>query len=242
MKKVFAISAIFLVLGCEKENRWDCFTSFGEEVTEYRPMEPFSVLITDSDIDIEYRYSEEYGAEVTFGDNVIKHIETQWTSGELLLTNAAKCNWVRDLSKKPKIVVYAPNLEKLENRGVGDIVFRDTLFAEAFTYEQWNANGAVKLLLNGQVVRLLLNSGITETQVSGYTDEARIYSSCGSKIYAEGLESPLTLVNNSSTQPMQVYSDSYLFARIGNRGDIRYAGNPDQIDQDISGTGQVLPL
>lgn len=242
MRIVGFILFLALCLGCAKDNQWDCFTSYGDNTTELRTLTPFTGIYTDDKIDIVYRYSPNYVAEVSFGDKVIKHIETSVKSGSLRITNNAKCNWVRDLSKKPKVIVYAPTIELLENYGVGDIVFEDTVRTDHFTYDQWNSNGSVDLLLKVSVARIIINTGVSDIAVIGSADESRLYSASSGKIDASRLISDVTLVNNSSTQDIKVYTGSYLFGKITKSGYIRYAGNPVTIDRDITGTGSIVPL
>lgn len=242
MKAVSLIIVLALLAGCEKDNQWDCFTSYGEDMAETRNLEPFTEIYTDDKIDIIYRYSDSYSVDVHFGDKVIKHIETSVSNQSLKITNNAKCNWVRDLSKKPKVIVYAPAFSLLENHGVGDIVFEDTLHTEEFTYDQWHSNGSVVLILNVNLSRIIMNTGASDVLVTGFSDESRAYSSCSGKLDAAGLKSDVTLVNNSSIQDMKVHAGSYLFGKITKSGDIKYAGEPSAIDTDILGTGTVHPL
>jgi hypothetical protein len=242
MKNTSLILFVLFCAGCAKENQWDCFTSFGDDTTELRTLTPFTGVYTDDKIDIVYRYSLSYSAEVSFGDKVIKHVETKVDGGSLQITNNAKCNWVRNLSKKPKVVIYAPSFDLLENHGVGNITFEDTLRTEHFTYDQWNSNGSVDLLIDASYARFIVNTGVSAVNVVGSADEIRIYSAGSGKFDSRRLIGGVTLVNNSSNQDIKVFTGSYLFGKITKSGDIKYLGSPSTIDSDITGTGVIVPL
>ncbi len=237
------ILSLLLLSSCEKDNRWDCVKSLGDNKTEVRSLPPFTALYTDDKIDITYRYAEDFAAEVTFGENILPHIETVVRNGALYITNNARCNWVRDLSVKPLIILYAPTFSYMENRGTGHITFEDTLHAETFLYEEWQANGEVQLLLKTTAsASIFKHTGSTALNVCGIAAQASIYNASTGKLNATCLQSNYVECNNSSIQDLQVYSSGYLFAIIYERGNVLYSGNPTQIEQVLVGTGRVKPV
>ncbi len=243
MKKALLLIPLLLILtACEKENRWDCFTSMGDDKTESRSLNAFTAVYLEDKIDLEYRYAPEYRAEVTFGENIVEHIKTEVRDGALHIANEARCNWVRDLSEKPKITLFAPTFDYMENMGTGDVTFTDTLYTETLTYEEWQANGEVKLLIKTAQANIYKHTGNTLLEVYGTTEQASIYNASTGKLDATGLISAYVECNNSSIQDLKVYSSGYLFGIIYLRGDIRYDGNPLQIEQVLIGSGRVKPV
>lgn len=238
-KHIGWMAALLVAAGCAKENRWDCVTGMGDMGTESRSLAPFASVYTQDRIDVDYRYDSLYRAEVRFGENLLKHIETEVVDGELRLQNTATCNWVRDLSTYPKVTLYAPAFSHLENRGNGDILFMDTLRSAQFHYTSYDSNGKVDLLLRCSEVEIVKHTGHCDLEVRGVTDLAQLYNAGVGRLEARRLRSPNTLVNNSSFQDMGVYSSGYLYVTLSRQGNVCYSGEPDLIEKEISGSGQV---
>ncbi len=238
--KLIILSLIWM--GCAKENQWDCTKSYGDEITEEREIPAFTGIFTSDRVDILYRYSAAYSLEVRFGENIIHHIKTEVVDGTLEISNDAKCNWVRDLTKIPEVTVYAPFFDAIENRGTGDITFVDTLMTDRFDYNQWESNGNVHFILKVNDAHIYMHTGNNRVDVFGLSNNANLYSACSGKMFAAELIAPITFVNNSSIQPMEIYSGEYLYGAIYSRGDILYKGQPAQIDSEIQGSGRIRPL
>jgi hypothetical protein len=242
MKKSVYIIILLLTTGCAKENRWDCFKSYGDKTTEERSVGEFDSVFLESNIDVEYHYSKEYRVEVVFGDNIIEHIKTENTNGELKISNETTCNWVRDFDKRPLVKLYAPTFSYLENRCSGDILFRDTLHSESFTYEQWECNGIAELIVKNELTRIAMHVGYTDVFIKGTTSQTELYTASNGRMKARSLISPVTLSNNSSVQDMELYASDYLYAEINQRGNIKYEGNPEFIDANFNGSGELIEL
>jgi len=242
MRRFIIISLFIITSGCAKENRWDCFKSYGEKTTESRDIGEFDSIFLTSNLDVEYRYSTDFKVEVVFGDNIIEHIKTDVENRELKISNETTCNWVRDLSKRPLVRIYAPTISYMENRCSGDITFVDTLRSEEFMYEQWESNGVANFLVQNQLTAIIMHVGYCDVTVSGSTSQAELYSASVGRLRARNLISPVTLSNNTSIQDIELYATDYLYAEINLYGDIKYDGEPEVIDENISGEGKLLPL
>jgi hypothetical protein len=242
MKRTATIMLVILLAGCAKENRWDCFKSYGDEITEERILDPFHSVHVKDRVDVEFHRDSIYRVEVRFGENIIEHIESRVEAGELHISNVATCNWVRDLSKRPLVRIYAPDLSYFENRCSGDIHFADTLYTDKFRYEQWESNGNVTLLLNTDFTEIQMHVGYCDVTVYGRTSVAELYSLSNGRLNARGFISPVTLSNNSSIQNIKLYAGEYLYAEVNGSGSIFYVGDPEVIDTSISGSGTVESL
>jgi hypothetical protein len=237
---IVILANILLISGCAKDNRWDCFTGMGDMHTEVRELPAFDAIFTEDRIDFEYRYDSNYRIEVTFGENLLEHIHTEVVGNELRLGNDARCNWVRDLSKLPSVTLYAPHFSRFENRGNGEVVFKDTLRSSYFIYEEFEGNGDVSLLLHCDEVDIFQHTGRCRVLAKGQSDLVRMYSSGVGQLDGSALLSTSTLVNNSSFQDIRVNSSGYLFALITKQGDVCYTGSPTTLDINAEGSGQVI--
>jgi hypothetical protein len=241
MKIQVLISATILCLltACEKQNRDDCLTGAGDEKVEIRQLPPFNSIFAEDRVNLEFRNDTAYRVEVTFGENIIKHVRTEVVDGELRIGNAARCNWVRDLSVKPRAVIYSPGFSQFNNRSSGDIYFRDSLRTDFFFYEEYNTNGVVDILVAAEEVEILVHTGRTELSIRGRAEQASLYTAGQGRLDGSELEARIALVNNSSFQNMRVRASEYLYVFIGERGDVCHFGNPDVIESELSGSGFV---
>ena len=220
----------------------DCFKSSGDEETETRVVGSFSRVFVEDRIDVEYYYSEDYRVEVVFGENIIELIKTKVENEDLKISNNTTCNVVRDLSRHPLVKIYAPHFEYLENRSSGDITFIDTLSSEEFKYEQWESNGVASFLVKNDLTQIVMHVGFCEVTIKGTTDRAELYSAAVGKLEARNLISPGAFVNNTSIQDISVYAEDYLYGEINSRGNIKYTGDPNTIDQAVNGEGNLIPF
>lgn len=237
----FTVPAVLILIGCARENREDCFTSTGSENTEVRVMPPFTSILAEDRVNITVRRDSAFYAEVIHGENMLQHVHTEVRDGELQIGYGARCNWVRDLGRRPLVVISAPSFARFENRGTGDINFADSLRTAHFTYEEYTANGKVNILLDTESAEILQHTGRTDLRISGRTESAGLYSAGQGKFDASELRARFANVNNSTFQDMRVRAAEYLYAFIGERGNICYFGDPDLIEREISGSGTVAP-
>lgn len=243
MKKGFYIAFIaFLALqSCNNEDSWDCLKSLGDTVTEERSIGVFDRVFLKDKINLEYYYSESYYVEVEFGENIVHHIKTKRDGNSLYISNEATCNWVRSLKEIPLVRIYAPTLSYLENTSSANITFVDSLKSLDFLYEQRLSNGEVFMLFNTDSARVYAHTGYTGITLAGRTKNAGLYNASVGQFDASRLQSDITTVNNTSLQDILCVANTYLFGEINMSGNIRYSGDPENVDTSINGSGQVLP-
>lgn len=229
----------FLLTSCLEEG--GCFTGFGERRTEVREFPHFDRVFLEGRLDVTYYRDSAFRVEVSYGHKLMESISTKLEGNTLRISNEVACKGLRDPGKVARIAIYAPEIAYLNNKLAGDLSFHDTLRTGSFTYEQWQSNGEIRLILNTDTAKVFAHVGYTHITVAGRTDVAEIYSVSSGPLEALNLRSRLLWANNSSTRDMTVYASEYLFAFVGRNGGIRYAGDPDVVETDIVGSGSVRP-
>lgn len=240
-RSLYIAIAILILSGCNKEEGWDCLKSYGDEITERRNLGKFDKVFVSDKINLDYRFSDSCYVEVSFGENIVHHIQTQVEGSSIYISNEATCNWVRSLKKIPLVTIYAPTLHYLYNTSSATLTMRDTLVSNDFLYEQRGSNGSAFLLVNTDSTTVLAHTGYTDIKVSGRTEFASLYNASVGKFDASLLNSNITLVNNSSLQDLPCVAEIYLFGEINLSGNILYSGHPELIDTNIYGSGRVMP-
>lgn len=231
--------ALALLASCSPDDDGACLRSMGELGSEERSLPPFDRLLLEDRLDVEYRYDSLYRVELSYGQNMLDQIRTEVQDGELRIYNSARCRWLRGLSLVPQLRIYAPGFSSLENRCSGSILFGDSLHSSYFSYDEYDANGEVQLLLSVDSCDIRQHTGRVILRARGRSGLTGLYSASVGRIYAGQLISDASSVNHSSFQPMEVHAGIYLFAGIYERGDLCYFGDPETIEPDILGSGSL---
>ena len=219
-----------ILLGCDKEEGWNCTKKSGDNVLDIRETGSFESVKASGKMNVTYRYAATEYVEIWFGKNVVGDITTKVENGRLYIENQTTCNWVRNLSKTPEVTIYAPSLTFFENKIAGDIHFADTLKSPSFHYDQWDANGVIDLLVEAEELNVFAHTGYAEIDVRGTAFTAQLYSGSVSIFNATELITTNVLVNNSSTYDITCHAGNYLYGAINSSGNIRYLGSPDLVD------------
>lgn len=241
MKRYFFIfSTLMLLASCNRDTGWNCTRTLGNEITESRYIGHFTQLITYDRVDIAYRYADSCYVEVTYGKNMIGQIGTEREGHRLIISNNTTCNFIRNISVVPRVVIYAPTLSYIENHSAADITTLDTLRAAVFKYQQYAANGEVKLLLKTDTAKIYAHTGYTGITLIGSSFTAELYSASTGKFDASQFIAHQAYVNNTSIQDIRCVALDYLYAVIKRSGDIRYSGDPNLIETSLSGSGSLI--
>lgn len=233
MKPIKALIPLLLFCGilfsCNKNKQAGPIVSETRELIEYDELElrgSFSLQISDDfDFDI----------EVTAPDNKIRYIETVVLGDRLIISE--KNNNIDG----GRVTIKASNqfLEYIQLDGSG-IINGDSINNAAIIIEL-NGSGLVDLPVNCTELDLIVNgSGNIETFGDAETVDSQISGSGIIDSKSVGCLNASSRIDGSGI--IKVYASESLFARIDGSGVIQYWGNPDQLDTDISGSGQIIDM
>lgn len=243
MKRIHFIWLLILIItaSCDRDSGSNCTRTLGDEITEIRYPGTFSRIYAADKININYRYADTCYVEVTYGKNIIGQIETSVSLSTLTIADNSTCNFIRSLSIVPEVTVFAPTLNNIDNQSSGDITTLDTLKSNFFQYEQFKANGEIKLILLTDTAQIYIHTGYSGVTVKGKTYKAALYNRSSGKLDAHEFKAENTFVNNSSIQDIHCVAGNYLYGEINLSGNIYYSGDPVQVETNIFGTGTVAP-
>lgn len=240
-----SLCGIFIVLmtaSCNKENAPDCFQMAGDFATVKRDIDDFNSIELRDYITIELYDSAETFIEITAPKNLIPEIETNVSNGTLKIENKNTCNFVRSFKKRITVRIYAPDFTDIQNFGTGDIHCVNTISSSFFKLENRKAAGEISLSLFVDSVSINTHTGVANVTLQGLASKTNLFNQGLGIIDARYLVTSEAYVNNSSINDVYVYSDGYLFGYIQFSGNIYYNGIPDQIDDDIEGSGNIRPI
>ena len=235
----------YLVLGtffsdCKKEHMLDLFKSTGDITTEVRDLSPFTeIWIGNNKINIIITQANKYQVEVSAGSHLIRSITTEVRDGKLYIENENKCNFVRSYKKEITVHVYMPMLLNIYHDGSGKITGTNDLTADTIDIITKSA-GDVELLLNCYLVRTHLHS-CADITLTGTCHDHLCYATGNGFFNGENLSSDYTWVFAKTTGDIHVRVASLFIVDIESIGDVYYSGSPPFIQQELNGSGKLIP-
>ena len=243
LKYAFCVILLASVLmGCEKENRGDCFKSTGSITTEIRELDSFVRLEVEDNVNVFIHFGPNHSAEIEAGSNLISLIETEVKDQTLYIRNKNKCNWVRKYNVPINVTLHCSQLDYLVSRGYGTIETLDTIKQPEFYAEQWLASGVLKLLLNTERAYLKSHTGPADYTCHGRSDYLYAYNSSSGMLHLEGVFAKNSLAWNTGSGNIYVNVSDSLSIQIDDIGDVHYTGDPEYLNVTQTGTGTAIPF
>lgn len=242
MQILFLLGISSFITTCKKDHLLDCITSSGDIVSEFRPATPFVRVEMEDHVDLVIHKSTKPSIRVTAGSHLIDGIITELSNGVLYIRNENRCNWVRSFKNQYTVDIGIDSLQSIATFGNGNITCADTLSAYEFTFDSWNASGSMDLLLHCERSHLNNNTGRIDMRASGIVGVSYIAFNDVGILDAGKLVSDLTYMRNNSTGELRVCATHELQVEIRYTGNVYYTGNPYRIEEDRSGTGQLIPF
>ncbi|MDI1355181.1 MAG: DUF2807 domain-containing protein [bacterium] len=235
MKRILVyIPILILLLSCKKENTLDCFTSNGSDITETRYPGTFKAVMVPDKFEVKVVSGSEYKVEVTCGEHIISNISSKVRNDTLILENKNRCNFVRGYKRVIRFTVTVPQLDYLENSGVGVVTF-DEDYKQDYIYVRVSSSG--DLYLNGTFRTIKTTSnGNGDMYVGGKADTLYVYTTGINFVNTRALSvANYMFIHTASIGDCYVNATgTKRFAfNIQNTGNIYYSGDPQDLG-DVS--------
>ncbi|MFN5324875.1 MAG: GIN domain-containing protein [Bacteroidota bacterium] len=234
----FLIATIFV--SCGEDPFCNCLQPTGKTSSEHRTLAAFQKIEVSNNINVNIHIANEHKAIVTCGKNLIDGVETEVEYGQLKIRNMNRCNWIRNPGNDFTVDIYTKELIEIVFRGGGNIQCIDTIKTKTFLAENWDATGSLSLKLDCEESILKIHTGPSDIIAEGSTSYSYLYNTGNGYIRAGSLRSSYAEVFNRGTGDCFVHSNIRLIAKIKYLGDVFYTGQPDEIQKEISGSGQLI--
>ncbi|MGB0422722.1 MAG: head GIN domain-containing protein [Flavobacteriales bacterium] len=244
MKNLIYLFAVLLAVGCNKPDAPDCFQSSGKDASEVRIFDGAVKKIEHFDlIDVVLVPGDENSCVVKAPSNLMPEIITSFNNGVLTIENKNTCNFVRSYKKDFIVEVQVgPEFNAYQFEGQGNVTCTDTLSLESMEMEVYTASGDVDLWLNAEEVKCFNHTGVANLRFVGNAESAEWFHQGFGTFDASSLRAETVLSNSNSVNRLRLFANSYLYAVIQASGNVYYRGNPEVIDLDRSGEGELLPI
>ena len=238
---ILALTLVFFLASCEKENMGDCFKSSGKTVIEERAFNAFRGIVLDDGINLYIEQSSTHRLAVEAGENLQSLIETKIEGGILKISNQNTCNWVRSYSKDINVYLSISELDEIVYYGAGEIRFTNRMTTDFFKLECWEASGNIFLDLNCKEAEIKSHTGPTDIYAMGVTNKLIAYNNGVGGTFLENLNAQDVFAVNNNIGKLRIQSDSLLTAFIHGDGDLELRGEPE-ITLTKTGKGNLIKI
>ncbi|MDG1572595.1 DUF2807 domain-containing protein [Robiginitalea sp. M366] len=176
---------------------------------------------------------------VTGEENLMEYIETRVSGGRLDIKVRKGYQLETSRGNKNGIRVEVPvrDLSAAHASGASDLIGQLPLQADHF---RAGTSGAAEAQLDIQAGHLEIDiSGASTLKLSGRAGTLEIEGSGAADLRAYDLQAREAEADLSGASDVQITASERLKARVSGAADLRYKGNPEQVDSKASGAGSV---
>lgn len=190
----------------------------GVEATEARELQTFDAIGIDGGfiLIVHVDPAAKQRVELRGDDNIVPEVKTTVTDGELTLTID---HWLVRPKINMTVEVWVPSLTKISVSGAADMTV-DGLHGERFE---------------------LTVSGASTSKLSGTVDHFEVTGSGANTLDASELQAKVVKISVSGAGDSQVWATEQLDATVSGAGNVRFHGEPADVQKDVSGAGSVEP-
>jgi hypothetical protein len=210
---------VFSILACSfNVNNHQSVEGSGVIERQERTVKTFHAVDIVGSADVDITIGDTQSVTVEADDNILPLIETLVRNGTLIIRTASNTSITPKLPVH--VIVAMKSLDAARITGSGNINISD-LAAERI---QFNLPGSGNISAVGSAERVTVSLG-----GSG-------------NILCEDLESKSTIVRLNGSGNITVNASESLDVNVDGSGNVRYRGNPANVDQSVAGSGSVVSM
>jgi hypothetical protein len=233
------ILAEIILPSCSKEGG-KCVSSSGTVIMQDRHISDFDSIRVLDYVNVILSQGPVNKVSVEAGENIIGGIITELSGRELVLRNTNNCNWLRSYSNPVNVHISVNNLLKIHYESSGNISCTDTIRSGYLKIDMWGGCGIIDLKINVADGFFLQHMGTATLNLYGICNISSVYAGDYGLLQLNGLRTGYSYVTNNSSNDCYVNAKHSLEATISSIGNIYYAGDPDSIKANITGSGKLI--
>jgi hypothetical protein len=245
MRKI-GIIIIFIFLGCDSPNGWDCLQTAGNLTEQSFDLENFNKIRVNRNIELILKQGDIQEVVIRTGENLLNDVSAEVIDGQLIINDDNNCNFVRDFGIT-KAYVTSPNITeilcstqfKISSDGV--LAYEElNLISENFEKPDIFSVGDFELDVNCQKLNVYSN-GVSIFRIRGTVEDLFIgfYSGLG-RFEGENLISEKINILHDGSNDMIVNPQQELSGEMRGTGDIISHNTPPLINIDEFYTGRLI--
>lgn len=205
--------------------------------SEPRTVSEFSAVITGGSEDLYVTQGANQKVRIEGDEEDVKDIETNVRNGVLHIEYKDK--WFRS-HNRVKIYVTMKDIHGLKLAGSGNIIGETPITTDELELGI-SGSGSIKL----DVTATEINSGISGSgniRLTGKTTDHNFKISGSGDVNTLDLKADNCAIQISGAGDAKVNVSKKLDVKISGSGSIRYAGDPDKVNTNVSGSGSVQKM
>lgn len=237
IRKYFLIPALLASLflaSCERFHH-----DSGAFTVEYRSLDTasFNAISLSGGMDLLLNQEFHDGLKIEGGENIIPYIEYEVLADELRISEESN-NFLHD--KSLRISLQKHQLESIELFGSGDLNATE-ISADHFSLIT-SGSGDAQIAFESLHYFNLGAEGSGNMLLSGEAESASYIMEGSGDLNAKHLHLATCTVLMIGSGDVEIHVDSVLNATITGSGDLRYWGNPEIVNVNMSGSGTVMHM
>lgn len=234
------IGSVFaLFSGCDKENSPDCFKTTGEIIEVEAELEPFYSIEVWDEADIYLINSTTQKVIIKAGKNMIPKINLEVREGILTISNDNSCNWVREPGN-PSIFIYSNDIQNISTYDYSNFYTEDTLqLSYLSVFSDGTGNFDFKIDIDSLIIESIY---ISNFAFSGSAHFSNIKFTDDSRFMGKNLDVEYCTIDHQGSNRIEVYPVSELSGTIQSTGSIYYYNDPELLDVQVNGTGELINM
>jgi len=230
---LIVVSVLFST--CKKDNTPDCIEGIGNQVQDTRTVGTFNGVVADGAFDLTISELDTTGVDL-FGDSNVLPIITTTVSNEVLNISVqdGQCYTSQD---NIEVTITSPQINSVALNGAGNI----TAYNITNVQLMFETNGSATINSSFEVDKhQTIINGTGNASLSGTANSANFSISGSGSILASSLVTDSCEISITGVGDVRIQVNKYLKVTISGSGNVYYTGDPEEIKQYITGTGQLI--
>ena len=205
----------------------------GKVITEERSVNPFTGIDVGGAFQVVLKQGDKESLTIEADENLMECIRTKVEGGILVISTE------KTIIKFEKLKVYITfkTLDQMDMSGAVELWSENSLHFDDLDIE---ASGASEVEMNFTAQNLNMDiSGASEMNLSGKTSQATIDISGATDMSADDLEIETCHMTMSGAGDAKIYVTKELDIEVSGAGSVRYRGDPEKVNEHVSGAGDI---
>ncbi len=205
--------------------------------SEPRTVSEFKAVVTGGSEDLFVTQGNTQKVRIEGDEDIVKDIDTYVRNGVLYIEYKGRWNRSHD---QTRVYVTMKEINGLKLAGSGNIIGETPIATDELELGI-SGSGSIKL----DVTATQINSGISGSgniKLTGKTTDNNFKISGSGDVNTLDLKAENCAVQISGAGDAKIYVSKRLEVKVSGSGSIRYAGDPDKVNTNVSGSGSVQKL
>lgn len=211
----------------------------GNPIEEKRTVEDYDVIYLNSSYDVTVRQallSDQNKVIVNAQENLLPFISTRVEGSRLIVESTESISPTTPV----RIEIVTNGVTKIVNDGSGSIKTANTIKSDRLKI-QGDGSGDMMIKVKSPLVKIE-NDGSGDIRLLGEVQELEILSDGSGEINTLETRASQVEVSSDGSGTVSVSVTSILGIELSGSGSVKYAGNPQEIEQSVNGSGNVQRL